>query len=88
MRITVRINVKNQVTIPAPIRETLGWLPNTEVEFILEGDDVRLTTEKEETSRKIRLQNMLRQLEGSATVKMSTDEIMKLMRGHDQCVFL
>ena len=34
----MRVTTKGQVTIPQPIREHLGILPNTEVEFALEGD--------------------------------------------------
>jgi AbrB family looped-hinge helix DNA binding protein len=39
----VRITIKGQVTIPQEIREKLGLLPDTEVEFTLDGDGVRLT---------------------------------------------
>ena len=38
----MRITSKGQVTIPMEIREKLGLLPDTEVEFELDGDSVRI----------------------------------------------
>ena len=38
----MRITSKGQVTIPIEIREKLGLLPNTEVEFHVVGDAVRI----------------------------------------------
>ena len=38
----MRITSKGQVTIPQHIREALGLLPDTEVEFELERDAVRV----------------------------------------------
>ena len=39
----MRITSKGQVTIPMTIRERLGLLPNTEVEFAIDRDGVRIT---------------------------------------------
>ena len=39
----MKITTKGQVTIPLEIRERLGLLPNTEVDFRVEGDTVVLT---------------------------------------------
>lgn len=38
----MRITSKGQVTIPLEIRQKLGLLPNTEVEFRLQGNTARL----------------------------------------------
>ena len=38
----MRITSKGQVTIPMNIREKLGLLPNTEVEFEMDGTSVRI----------------------------------------------
>ena len=38
----MRITSKGQVTIPIEIREKMGFLPNTEVEFQIKGDTVRM----------------------------------------------
>ncbi|MBI1775897.1 MAG: AbrB/MazE/SpoVT family DNA-binding domain-containing protein [Proteobacteria bacterium] len=76
----MRITSKGQVTIPAHIRERAGLRPHTEVDFILDGRSVRIVrarTQKHES----RGENVVRRLWGSATVRMSTDEIMALTRG-------
>ena len=38
----MRLTSKGQVTIPEEIRERLGLLPHTEVEFEIDGDAVRI----------------------------------------------
>jgi AbrB family looped-hinge helix DNA binding protein len=75
----MRITSKGQVTIPQTIREQLGLLPNTEVEFVLEGSTVRIV-KVEPYSGESRGRRILRHLTGRATVSMSTDEIMALTR--------
>ena len=46
----MRLTSKGQVTIPLEIREALGLLPHTEVEFEIDGDAVRVR--KAEGSRR------------------------------------
>jgi AbrB family looped-hinge helix DNA binding protein len=77
----MRITSKGQVTIPAHIREQAGFMPNTEVEFVLEGEAVRLVKVRSRT-RETRGQRAVRLLSGSATreLGMSTDELVKLLR--------
>lgn len=75
----MRITSKGQVTIPADIREEFGFLPETEVEFVVEGNTVRLVrVEHPDASRGDRI---VRRLRGRGTVRMTTDEIMRLTRG-------
>lgn len=74
----VKITSKGQVTIPQEIRERLGLLPDTEVEFVVKGNAVQIVKARQPTSRGARVVNTLR---GTATTRMSTDEIMKLTRG-------
>jgi AbrB family looped-hinge helix DNA binding protein len=76
---TVRITSKGQVTIPVEIREKTGLLPETEVEFELDGKGVRIRRAR--TPRRAgRGAAAVGRLRGKATVKMSTDEIMALTR--------
>jgi AbrB family looped-hinge helix DNA binding protein len=78
----MRITSKGQVTIPVEIREKAGLLPGTEVEF--QYDDGTVSIFKARSSRReTRGQRAVRLLRGSATVKMSTDEIMALTRGDE-----
>lgn len=76
---TVRITSKGQVTIPIEMREQLGLLPNTEVHFELDGDAVRIT--KAPRPVRSRGREIVEHTRGRGTVKMTTDEIMRLMRG-------
>jgi AbrB family looped-hinge helix DNA binding protein len=75
----MRITPKGQVTIPAHIREKAGLLPNTEVDFVFDGETVRIVRARTSKSAS-RGERIVRRLRGRATVKMSTDEIMALTR--------
>jgi len=46
----MRLTSKGQVTIPQSIREKLGLMPMTEVEFDIVGDSVRMRTLSPTTS--------------------------------------
>jgi AbrB family looped-hinge helix DNA binding protein len=81
-RFAMRITSKGQVTIPVEIREKAGLLPGTEVDFALESEGVRIV-KTAAPRRETRGQEVVRRLRGTATVKMSTDEIMALTRGED-----
>ena len=76
----MRITSKGQVTIPIEIRQKAGLLPHTEVEFDYDGKTVRLRRAKS-SKRPSRGEEVVNRLRGAAKVKMTTDEIMKLMRG-------
>jgi AbrB family looped-hinge helix DNA binding protein len=74
----MRITTKGQVTIPADIRERLGLLPNTEVDFETDGDTVTI---RKAGGAHRRGQRIVEHLRGRATTRMTTDEIMALTRG-------
>jgi AbrB family looped-hinge helix DNA binding protein len=74
----MKITTKGQVTIPQEFREELGLLPGAEVEFRLEGKELKLIPVREARERGRRI---VAQLRGTATVRMTTDEIMALTRG-------
>lgn len=76
----MRVTSKGQVTIPADIREKAGLLPHTEVEFEYDGSAVRIVRASRST-KESRGDKAIRLLRGSATRKMTTDEIMALTRG-------
>jgi AbrB family looped-hinge helix DNA binding protein len=77
----MRITTKGQVTIPQDIRERFGFLPDTEVEFLVDGDLVMLVkaTEARRATRGKRAVAALRAAKPS--FGMSTDELMALTRG-------
>jgi len=74
----MKITTKGQVTIPVDVRERLGLLPNTEVEFVVEGGQAILR--KLRRSRR-RGAKVVAHLRGRSTASMSTDEILALTRG-------
>ncbi|MQA90994.1 MAG: AbrB/MazE/SpoVT family DNA-binding domain-containing protein [Gemmatimonas sp.] len=74
----MRITTKGQVTIPQDIRERLGLLPHTEVDFEVRGEAVVL---KKAKAGRRRGRSLVEQMRGRGTVRMSTDEILALTRG-------
>lgn len=77
----MRVTTKGQVTIPQKVRERLGLLPHTEVEFHLVGDHAQIRKATPLTGAKSRGQIAIEALRGMADVPMTTDEIMALTRG-------
>jgi AbrB family looped-hinge helix DNA binding protein len=76
----MRVTSKGQVTIPVEIREKLGLLPDSEVEFEVIGNTVRLR--KARGRRKVsRGRSLVARLRGRGSVRMTTDEILALTRG-------
>jgi AbrB family looped-hinge helix DNA binding protein len=76
----MQITTKGQVTIPQEIRNQLGLLPHTEVEFEMAGDHARIRKAKRTTGAGTRGRRALEILRGTADTRMSTDEIMALTR--------
>lgn len=75
----MRITSKGQVTIPQAIREKLGLLPDTEVEFSIDKDGARLTKAKRPGPRSAVRQHIER-VRGTLETGMSTNQLMKLLR--------
>jgi AbrB family looped-hinge helix DNA binding protein len=75
----MRITSKGQVTIPIEVREKMGLLPNTEVEFQIRRNTVRLKRRTGASSRRPR--DLINRMRRKATVEMTTDEILALTRG-------
>lgn len=73
----MRLTSKGQVTIPLGIRKKLGLLPNTEVEFDVVDNSVRIR----KAAKQSRGREIVEHLRGTATGGMTTDEIMALTRG-------
>lgn len=73
----MRVTSKGQVTIPQAIRKKLGITAHSEIDFVEEDGKVVLV--RRGSGRPTRFSNLV----GSATVRMSTDEIMRLTRGEE-----
>jgi AbrB family looped-hinge helix DNA binding protein len=76
----MRMTSKGQVTIPQDIRERLGLLPWSEVEFDVVGDSVRI---RKKQGGRGRGQRLLERMRAARPTKpgLTTDQIMALTRG-------
>jgi len=76
----MRITSKGQVTIPQGIREKLGLLPHSEVEFQIVGDSVRIR-KAGPAKKKTRGEMIVERLRGTGNRRFTTEEIMAMTRG-------
>ncbi len=74
----MRITSKGQVTIPQDIREQLGLLPHTDVEFAVERGHAVLRPTSGKTGRGARIVDHLK-VHG-AKMRMSSKELLTLLR--------
>lgn len=75
-----RITSKGQVTIPKEIRDELGLLPGTEVEFVRKGQEIQVRKLSGGRTRGDEIVEHLRKASGG-DIPLTTDEIMALTRG-------
>lgn len=78
----MRMTSKGQVTIPVAMREKLGLLPNSEVEFDIVGDSVRVRKARGTKSRGQQLLEIMRAARPRRR-GLTTDQIMAMTRGED-----
>ncbi|MBK1625071.1 MULTISPECIES: AbrB/MazE/SpoVT family DNA-binding domain-containing protein [Hyphomicrobiales] len=80
----MRMTSKGQVTVPKHLRDLAGLRPGSEVRFSFEEGRVTLSrADAEERPGKTRGDRAVEAIVGTRTVNrgLSTDEIMRLMRG-------
>ena len=75
----MRVTDKGQITIPKHLRDALGIGAGTEVEFEANGSSIVVRKVTDGPTRGTRLAGRLR---GRGDVRLTTDEIMALTRGH------
>ena len=78
----MKITSKGQVTIPKRLRDELGFLPGTEVEFFEDGKEIRLRKVAGGKNRGKEIVDHLRKA-GGGKYRLSTEEIMRMTRGED-----
>ena len=76
----MKITSKGQVTIPQELRERYGLHPQTEVKFSNGDGGVVIRPAR---SKKVRFREWILKARGSATVKITTDQVMRLTRGSE-----
>ena len=74
----MKLNSKEQVTIPAELRHRHGFAEGDEVDVVEDGNTLRIVHRTAGETRGARIVNRLR---GRATTGLSTDELMDLLRG-------
>ena len=77
----MQVTSKGQITIPLEIRRRLGLLPHTSVEIEVAGDHVHIRKARSRPGASARGQLALAALRGTANARLSTDQIMALIRG-------
>ena len=77
----MKITSKGRVTIPKELRESLGMLPGTDVEFIEENGEVRVRKAKGGRRRGEEVVKHLR--EAAKNYTMTTEELRRLTGGED-----
>ncbi len=73
----MRITSKGQVTIPQNVREQMGFLANTEVEFFVSGNKVFLQKAENDEGRG---KDLIACMKGKATAALRTDAILAMTR--------
>jgi antitoxin PrlF len=74
-----RVTRKGQVTIPKRVRDYLGIEPGSMVEFDVTPDGRIVLINQDATPKPSRFEKV----RGTATTKLTTDEIMAMLRGDD-----
>jgi AbrB family looped-hinge helix DNA binding protein len=74
----VRLNSKGQVTIPADLRRKHELSEGDELDVIDEGGTLQIVRSQTAPSRG---QRVVTRMRSTATISMTTDEIMRLTRG-------
>ncbi len=73
----MKVSTKGQVSIPIALREKLGIMPGSEVEFSEEKGHLCLKL----VAGSGRGKALVKQMAGKGNLRMSTDEILSLTRG-------
>lgn len=78
----MRVTSKGQVTIPIEVRKELGIKPGSEVDFVSDGNIVRLVASTENKFDPEAFRRTLDRMEGTIDLDgMTTDEYMLWLRG-------
>jgi len=77
------ITAKGQVTIPQALRTRYCLRPGTEVDFLPLEDGLHIIPHKAHRHSKSVVDDWLLKATGSATVPLTTNELMAITRGED-----
>lgn len=81
----MRVTEKGQVTIPKHIRDKLGIVPGSEVDFVEDREGavelVKLNGVSARDAEVARLERWIERVKGSGDASLSTDDVMLATRG-------
>lgn len=78
-----QVTVKGQVTIPKRVRDHLGIRPGSDVEFDVDPQGEVVLRKARGAGRSKTRSSRFAALRGTATVKLRTDEILRMTRGEE-----
>jgi len=81
---TSTMTSKGQVTVPKRLRDYLGLKPGAEVEFELRPEGEVVVRPARPSRARRRAPSRFAKLRGTLKTGMTTDELMRLLRGYDQ----
>ena len=81
---TSTMTSKGQVTVPKTLRDYLGLEPGAEVEFELRPEGEVVVRRAGRSRPKRRKAGRFAKLQGTLKTGMTTDELMRLLRGDDE----
>ncbi len=80
----MRLTSKGQVTIPIGVRRKLGLKTGQQVDFVIDGDGARLVKQGAAEAAAARASRIAERLQRHGPGRgLSTDALMRLMRGDD-----
>ncbi|HQV69967.1 MAG TPA: AbrB/MazE/SpoVT family DNA-binding domain-containing protein [Thermoflexales bacterium] len=82
MKLTSRVTTKGQITIPQEVREKFGFLPHTQVEFVVTPYGARIVRAKNDNPRGKQIVASMRT--SRRKLHRTTDEIMALTRSETE----
>jgi antitoxin PrlF len=76
-----KITSKGQVTIPKDLRDQMGFMPGTEVQFTEDGSEIRIRKVRGRGRGREMVEHLQRA--GGGKYRLTTEEVMRLTRGED-----
>ncbi|HIY66717.1 MAG TPA: AbrB/MazE/SpoVT family DNA-binding domain-containing protein [Candidatus Agrococcus pullicola] len=73
----MKLNSKGQVTIPAELRHSHGFVEGDEVEVVADGATLRIVHSSHGATKGERV---VQRMQGRASTRLGTDELMHLLR--------
>ncbi len=79
-----QVTIKGQVTIPKKVRDYLGIVPGSGVEFEVDSSGAVVLRNAGRPAKRARSGSRFAALRGTRKTGMGTDEIMNLLRGYGE----